>query len=86
MQWYLLHGWHQRGEYKHHGCSRVSGQHFHRGREYLRQCGFGKVNIRSLLVFDGALEMNRMGFEVMNSSRIIASVSLLNWFDVSWCP
>jgi adenine phosphoribosyltransferase len=27
---------------------------FHRGRELLRQCGFGGVNIQSLLVFDGA--------------------------------
>jgi adenine/guanine phosphoribosyltransferase-like PRPP-binding protein len=26
----------------------------HRGRELLRQRGFGRVNIQSLLVFDGA--------------------------------
>ena len=26
----------------------------HRGRELLRRCGFGEVNIQSLLVFDGA--------------------------------
>lgn len=26
----------------------------HRGRQYLRQCGFGKVSIQSLLVFGGA--------------------------------